>query len=90
MQSTALVRPPRPLDEGKGAWQCFAACCSFFPLLKKLGHGGISISQYCFDRALHSALQKKLRQRHALYHELQAGGGAKSGKVAMDDLCDWV
>lgn len=48
-------------------------------MLKRLGHKGISISHYCFDRALFSTLERKQLQRHALYHEISVVGGEKVG-----------
>ena len=88
---TSFFRDPLPLDKGKGSWQCFSVACDHFPMLKKLGHRGISISHYCFDRALYSALARLMRQRHCLYHDLMAsssGGGV--GLEALSDLTDWV
>ena len=73
----ALFKPPTPLDKGKGAWQCFSASCDFFPMLRRLGHRGIAISHYVFDRALFGSLQTKQKQRHALYYELAGGGRAR-------------
>ena len=59
-------------------------------MLKRLGHKGISISNYCFDRALFSTLERKQLQRHALYHEPSVVGAEKVGARALDDLQDWV
>ena len=86
----ALFKPPTPLDKGKGAWQCFSASCDFFPMLRRLGHRGIAISHYVFDRALFGSLQTKQKQKHALYYELAGGEEGKSGEVALADLQDWV
>ena len=85
-----FFRDPLPLDNGKGSWQCFSAACSHFPMLKKLGHQGISVSHYCFDRALFSSLDRLMRQRHVLYHKVAAAGGASTGLDALSDLTDWV
>ena len=89
-ETTALFKPPTPLDAGKGGWQVFIAPCKFFPMLKRLGHTGISISNYCFDRALFSTLERDQLQRHAPNHELCVLGGEKVGARALDDLQDWV
>ena len=59
-RTVALFKPPTPMNNGKGAWQCFSAACGFFPTLKRLGHSGISITHYCFDRALFSSLEKNI------------------------------
>ncbi len=65
----ALFKPPTPLDKGKGAWQCFSASCDFFQTLRRLGHPGIAISHYVFDRALFASLLIKQKQLHALYYD---------------------
>ena len=77
----ALFKAPTPLDKGKGAWQCFSASCDFFPILRRLGHRGIAISHYVFDRALFASLQTKQKQRHALYYELLGGGRRRVGSL---------
>ena len=64
-ETTALFKPPTPLDAGKGAWQVFRASCKFFPRFKSLGHTGVSISHYCFDRALFACLEGNMLQKHA-------------------------
>lgn len=52
IEAVALFKPPTPLDKGKAAWNQFNAACKFFPLLRRFGHVGISVSHYCADRAL--------------------------------------
>ena len=64
------------------------AACAFFLLIRRLGHKGIVISHYVFDRAVQSSLERKLRQRHGLYHLRMAGVDCESGGLA--DLVDWV
>ena len=87
---TAYFRDPVPLDNGKGAWPCFTAACECFPMLKTMGHMGISISHYCFDRALYSSLGRILRQRHMLYHEMAISGSSNEGEAILSQMTDWV
>ena len=47
-----LMADPRPLRDGKGAWECWAASCKFFPMLRSQGHMSIAITHLCFDRLL--------------------------------------
>lgn len=89
-QVAALLAAPIPLDLGKSAYNLFTALCEFFPVLRKLGHTGICISHFAFDRAAFSAMQKRLHQRTALYYEVAAAGGPKEGEVALAELLDWV
>lgn len=89
--AVALFRPPNPLDAGKGSLQVFSASCRFFPVLHKLGHRGISVARYCFDRALYAPLAKKQAERYALYLErLGDSDGARSGDLALSELKTWV
>ncbi len=63
-----LIRDPVVMSEGKTAGHQFAACEAFFPSLRECGHTGIAVSHYCFDRACQAALERLLRQKHALRH----------------------
>lgn len=83
-------RDPVPLDDGKGTWPCFSAACECFPMLQTLGHKGISISHYCFDRALFSSLDRTMRQRHLLFHEVSSQGEDSMGGRILGELTDWV
>ena len=84
-----LARDPVPLSEGKKTWHMFPPMCSFFPLVQKLGHKGIVVSHYVFDRLVQSSLQRKARQRHGLYH-LQSSGSEGGVAGGLPDLLDWV
>ena len=83
-----LSKDPMPLSNGKSTWHMLPAACAFFPLIQRLGHKGIVISHYVFDRAVQSSLERKMRQRHGLYHLRMAGVDGESGGLA--DLVDWV
>ena len=85
-----LWNDPRPLLQGKTAWVHVSAACKFFPLLRALGHTGIAVSHYCFDRALQSSLAKKMQQRHSLYYETVGGPSPRAGNFALEGLQDWV
>lgn len=52
------------LGEGKTAWALYAAGRASLPTLRELGHEGIAISHYTFDRACFSALQRSFKQTH--------------------------
>ena len=60
---TMLVRDPIPLTTGKKHGNVFTAACQFFPMLRQKGHRGISITHVSFDRALHSGMTRRFRQR---------------------------
>jgi hypothetical protein len=85
----SLARDPVPLLHGKTAWHMFPPACAFFPLLQRLGHAGIAVSHYCFDRAVFDPLMEKLRQRHAMYHAVQRQNPA-SDWTPVQECLDWV
>ena len=84
-----LSRDPVPLTNGKSAWHMFGPLASFFPLLQRIGHKGVVVTHYVFDRMAFSSLERKARQRHALYH-LRAGGSEGGVDGGLPDLLDWV
>eukprot|EP00969_Alexandrium_andersonii_P136557 6041182-Alexandrium_andersonii.AAC.1 len=81
-------RDPVPLDKGKTAGCMYTAMVRFFPLLRALGHQGLALSHYAFDRAAFSALERMARQRHALQYG--AGSVARSPEDEVLALTDWV
>ena len=60
----ALIAEPRPLSHGKDTWCMYTAARDFFPTLRKLGHRGIALSHYSFDRVVFPACGRKLLQMH--------------------------
>jgi hypothetical protein len=76
----ALVTDPIPLSHGKGSWYLYTAAKQFAPLTQELGHEGICVTHYAFDRAVFGALTSKLFRRHEQQHEHQkATGRTKTG-----------
>ena len=84
----SLGRDPALLGDGKSAWHMFTALTRFFPLVQAIGHTGIVVTHYVFDRAIWSALTRLARQRHALYHKVCADQGSES-EGAHRELLDW-
>ena len=64
-QTVAMIRDPVPLVHGKGADPVFSAAVEFLPTLRQMGHQGIAIHHYAFDRALHAPLVRRFKQYHA-------------------------
>ena len=90
-RSCCLIKAPIPLTNGKSAWHHLVALAQFYPMIRKLQCHGLVVSHYCFDRLLFSSLERKVRQRHQLFHEKQGGDGAvRAGQLALDELLDWV
>jgi hypothetical protein len=84
-----LFRDPTPLTTGKTVWHHFGAACKFFPFLRTLGHEGIIVSHYCFDRAVFQAARRRFQQRHKLYYSTHTGVSDMSGKMVLLELLDW-
>ena len=72
-----LLRDPLPLTHGKGALAIFQAGVDYVPTLRQLGHKGLSVQHYKFDRALLEPLQRLFTQRHAALAE-QVGAASSS------------
>ena len=87
--TVALLREPLPMTNGKGALATFSAFCDFFQTPRQLGHRGICIAHYAFDRALLSSVGRLMKQ----YHKMLAPGftapqlGRDSGAL---DCMEWV
>ena len=60
------MRDPLPLVHGKGADAIFSAAAEFQKTLRQMGHAGIAVQHYGFDRALHTPLVRRFKQHHAL------------------------
>ena len=67
------VRDPLPLVHGKGADPIFSAAVEFLHTLRHMGHEGIALQHYSFDRALHAPLARRFRQHHAQGAVARAG-----------------
>jgi len=56
-----LVDDPTPMANGKSAWHHFAAASAFFPTIRSLGHSGVVVSHYVFDRAVFASTARKMQ-----------------------------
>lgn len=85
-----VYRDPVPLTKGRSALHEFAACCQFFPLLRRLGARAVIVSAYTFDRALQAPLERLVKRRHGLYYETVAEAAETPGSVWLEAATDWV
>ena len=53
-KTAIMIRDPVPLVHGKGAEPVFSAAVEFLRTLRQMGHWGIAIQHYAFDRALYA------------------------------------
>lgn len=83
-QTAVVLRDPLPLTKGKTALALFAAGGAFLRCPQSLGHSGIVVAHYAFDRAGFSALQRLLRQKHMLQNEADSEDNPLAG------FLDWV
>jgi hypothetical protein len=84
-----VIADPVPMTAGKSATHQYTAAKDFFPLVKELGHKGVCITHYCFDRAGYAPVSKLLKQRHCLYHA-RAVSMDPSGAAQLQQRLDWV
>eukprot|EP00974_Lingulodinium_polyedra_P075261 7293153-Lingulodinium_polyedra.AAC.1 len=59
-----MLRDPLPLTQGKGTLAVFSCGLDFAPSLREMGHKGVAVHHYVFDRALHDGLLKRFHQHH--------------------------
>ena len=83
-----LFRDPVSMSSGKTAAVAYSAATDFFPLLREIGHKGICISAYTFDRALQAPTARLLHQHHQRVHA--TAGADKTPLPAIDCLTDWT
>ncbi len=69
-----LMKQCVPLTEKKTALEEFTAYNRFAHHPRMLGHGGILLMHYCFDRQMYSALSRLARQKSELYYDILSGG----------------
>jgi hypothetical protein len=87
---TAMVlREPLPLTEGKSGLALFSAAVEFNRTARELGHTGISVAHYSFDRAAYSAVGRYLKQHHKLLEPSFDGSAQGLTREALS-LSEWV
>ena len=89
-QTFMMVRDPLPLVHGKGADAIFSASVEFLKTLRQMGHGGIAIQHYAFDRALHAPLVRRFKQHHARLASQQAPTATGPNALHQPALLEWV
>ena len=73
--TSVMLQEPLPLTEGKTAGHIVLACIKDWKTLRELGHNGMCLEHYAFDRLGFQATSRLLLQLHA------------SQKHAFDHLC---
>ena len=61
-----LLQDPLHLEYGKSVHSIYAACKRDWKSLREMGHKGISIEHYCYDRLGFQAHERTWRQWHAM------------------------
>lgn len=90
--STVVLKDPLPLTNGKSAWALYACATNFIETARAMGHTGISVCHYAFDRAAYSALARHLRHRHQIDAASRASQSSSSASVSSRvlELTEWV
>ena len=87
VQTGVRFNHPIPLTNGKGHHAVFATIRDTFKTLRELGHKGIAIQGYSFDRALFS-IHKLFYQLHKYLAPQQSGAEGEPWQLL--DLLEWV
>ena len=88
-----MTRDARAMPD-KGAWAAYSAAVAFCPLARDLGHTGIVVHHYGFDRgALFLPLTRRLRARHKLFFEVKVPADVRWERsleewVVLTGCCD--
>ena len=88
-QMALLLADPRPLSNGKGAWQCFTAATQFFPSIRTAESTGIRIFHFCADRAVFVPMLRKFQQLREVYYSEEYGTDSDERR-RFRYLLDWV
>ena len=80
---------PMPLTKGKTGAAIFAASLAFVKTIRQMGHRGIAVQHYVFDRAIHSYLYRRFRQQHSALAKEDAAAQRK-GCIHDPALLEWV
>eukprot|EP00974_Lingulodinium_polyedra_P119137 11170003-Lingulodinium_polyedra.AAC.1 len=90
-RTAAVLREPLALTNGKGALPVFAATIDFVDTLREMGHKGIAVHHYCFDRALCSALGRLLQQHHlSMANSEEASSSSNTNQGTLQYLAEWI
>jgi len=92
-KTAIMIRDPVPLVHGKGAEPVFSAAVEFLRTLRQMGHWGIAVQHYAFDRALHAPLVRRFKQKHAqLAPQWVAPTGPDAGAAGLFQpaLLEWI
>ena len=85
--SSVAFAPPLPMTNGKSTLATFSASLQFMTSLRGLGHKGIAVHQYCFDRALSSSMSRLLQQHHQVEASLYGADETEAKYLAR---LEWV
>jgi len=88
-QIATMISDVLTLAAGKKAWNLFTAAAHCPPLARKVGHKGTIVQHFCADRAIFTALDRKLRQRSEAYYAEGAGPELGADGLLLQ-LADWA
>ena len=64
VKTAAILSDPMPMTRGKKLPAQFSCCLRHWQSLRMLGHTGICVQHYCFDRGVHQGLVRLFRKKH--------------------------
>jgi len=89
-RTAVVLRDPLPLTNGKGVLACFSCALAYVVHPRDMGHHGLSISHYTFDRALYTGMEKLFRKHHAHVSSMIQEEAQQSPRNTLQPILDWV
>ena len=77
------------LSAGQKGWNMFSAAAQFFPVLRRLGHSGICLQHYCFDRGVYECMNRHLRERQEAFYHADLNPSLDRDSAHLLHLTDW-
>ena len=86
-QRVIVFKDPVKLED-KRAICLLTAACNFFETPRELGHIGLCVSHFCWDRAIYSAMDRLLKQLH-MFQAKHIGSSMEAGAGKLLHLKKW-
>ncbi len=87
---TVAMKQSVPLLVKKTALEEFTAFNQFLTHPRQMGYEGLLIFHVCFDRQMHSALSRLIRQKSELYYSILSGGRPRTNENAAKQIKEIV
>ena len=91
VKTAAILSDPMPMTRGKKLPAQFSCCLRHWQSLRMLGHTGICVQHYCFDRGVHQGLVRLFRKKHGQLAAEASNHAVPDGAPLYDPaLLEWI